>query len=43
MPPMPYVVNMANCPFDFFREDMSYQEFWTNSVTGTGRASGQRA
>ena len=28
MPPMPYVVNMQNCPFDYFREDMSYQEFW---------------
>lgn len=28
MPDMPYVVNMQNCPFDFFQEDMSYQEFW---------------
>jgi len=28
MPDMPYVVNMQNCPFDYFREDMSYQEFW---------------
>jgi predicted phosphoadenosine phosphosulfate sulfurtransferase len=28
MPDMPYVVNMKNCPFDYFKEDMSYQEFW---------------
>lgn len=28
MPEQPYIVNMANCPFDFFREDMSYDEFW---------------
>lgn len=24
----PYVVNMQNCPFDFFVENMGYQEFW---------------
>jgi len=24
----PYVVNMQNCPFDFFEENMSYDEFW---------------
>jgi predicted phosphoadenosine phosphosulfate sulfurtransferase len=23
-----YVVNMQNCPFDFFEENMSYDEFW---------------
>jgi predicted phosphoadenosine phosphosulfate sulfurtransferase len=28
MPPQDYVVNLQNCPFDFFREDMSYDEFW---------------
>lgn len=28
MPTQPYIVNTENCPFDFFREDMSYQEFW---------------
>lgn len=28
MPPQDYVVNLANCPFDFFREDMGYDEFW---------------
>lgn len=28
MPPQPYIVNMKNCPFDFFEEDMSYDEFW---------------
>lgn len=24
----PYIVNMQNHPFDFFKEDMSYDEFW---------------
>lgn len=24
----PYIVNMQNCPFDFFRENMNYDEFW---------------
>ena len=28
MPDKPYIVNMANCPFDYFREDMNYDEFW---------------
>lgn len=30
MPDKPYVVNMQNKPFDFFKEDMSYDEFWDN-------------
>lgn len=28
MPTESYVVNTENCPFDFFHEDMNYQEFW---------------
>lgn len=28
MPQQPYIVNVGNCPFEFFREDMSYDEFW---------------
>ena len=28
MPQQSYVVNIDNCPFDFFHEDMDYQEFW---------------
>lgn len=28
MPCMAYVVNYENHPFDFFHEDMSYDEFW---------------
>ena len=28
MPDMPYVVNIHNSPFDFFRENMNYDEFW---------------
>lgn len=24
----PYIVNIDNCPFDFFKENMNYQEFW---------------
>lgn len=28
MPPQDYIVNVGNCPFDFFREDMPYDEFW---------------
>lgn len=28
MPKKPYVVNIHNHKFDFFEEDMSYQEFW---------------
>lgn len=28
MPSQPYIVNIQNCPFPFFKEDMGYQEFW---------------
>jgi predicted phosphoadenosine phosphosulfate sulfurtransferase len=28
MPTEDYIVNMQNCPFDFFVPDMSYQDFW---------------
>jgi len=28
MPTQDYIVNMENCPFDYFREDMNYDEFW---------------
>ena len=28
MPPQDYIVNLSNHPFDFFRENMNYQEFW---------------
>jgi predicted phosphoadenosine phosphosulfate sulfurtransferase len=35
-----YVVNMKNCPFDFFREDMAYDEFWDKF--GEWYAKGQR-
>jgi predicted phosphoadenosine phosphosulfate sulfurtransferase len=28
MPPEPYIVNMKNCPFDFFVPNMPYDEFW---------------
>ena len=28
MPKDSYIVNVDNCPFDFFREDMNYDEFW---------------
>lgn len=28
MPKQDYIVNFENHPFDFFQEDMSYQEFW---------------
>jgi predicted phosphoadenosine phosphosulfate sulfurtransferase len=27
-PSQDYIVHSDNCPFDFFREDMSYDEFW---------------
>lgn len=40
MPPQDYVVNMENCPFDFFREDMAYDEFWDKF--GDWYAQGQR-
>lgn len=28
MPTQPYIVNFQNHPFPFFKEDMSYDEFW---------------
>jgi predicted phosphoadenosine phosphosulfate sulfurtransferase len=28
MPDKPYIVNMSNHPFPFFREDMTYDHFW---------------
>lgn len=28
MPPESYIVNIDNCPFEYFRENMGYQEFW---------------
>lgn len=28
MPNYEYIVNIKNCPFDFFKENISYQEFW---------------
>jgi predicted phosphoadenosine phosphosulfate sulfurtransferase len=28
MPEQDYIVNMDNHPFDFFQEDMNYEEFW---------------
>jgi len=28
MPTQSYIVNIKNCPFDFFVEDMNYDEFW---------------
>lgn len=28
MPEQEYIVNLQNCPFDFFVPDMSYDEFW---------------
>lgn len=28
MPKEPYIVNINNHPFDFFKENMSYDEFW---------------
>lgn len=40
MPQQSYVVNFENCPFDFFREDMSYDEFWDQF--GDWYAQGQR-
>lgn len=40
MPDHDYVVNMQNCPFDFFREDMAYDEFWDKF--GEWYSKGQR-
>lgn len=40
MPPQDYVVNTENCPFDFFEEDMMYDEFWDKF--GDWYAQGQR-
>lgn len=28
MPKEKYIINIHNCPFDFFEENMGYQEFW---------------
>jgi len=28
IPDKPYIVSMKNCPFDFFKENMNYDEFW---------------
>lgn len=40
MPKQDYVVNVKNCPFDFFREDMNYDEFWDKF--GDWYAQGER-
>lgn len=40
MPTEPYIVNMENCPFDYFEEDMSYDEFWDKF--GDWYAQGER-
>jgi predicted phosphoadenosine phosphosulfate sulfurtransferase len=40
MPSHDYVVNMQNCPFDFFQEDMAYDEFWDKF--GEWYSQGQR-
>jgi predicted phosphoadenosine phosphosulfate sulfurtransferase len=40
MPDHEYVVNMQNCPFDFFQEDMAYDEFWDKF--GEWYSQGQR-
>lgn len=40
MPQQSYIVNKANCPFDFFEEDMMYDKFWDNF--GDWYAQGQR-
>ena len=41
MPTQPYIVNLGNCPFPFFRENMPYDEFWDKF--GEWYAQGQRA
>ena len=38
MPTDPYIVNIDNHPFDFFRENMNYDDFWTAFLSGTRRA-----
>jgi len=40
MPTQDYIVNVKNCPFDFFKENMSYDEFWDQF--GDWYAQGQR-
>jgi len=40
MPKQDYIVNVSNCPFDFFTENMSYDEFWDQF--GDWYAQGQR-
>jgi predicted phosphoadenosine phosphosulfate sulfurtransferase len=40
MPTQDYIVNMDNCPFSYFREDMNYDEFWDEF--GNWYGQGQR-
>ncbi len=40
MPDQDYIVNADNCPFDFFEEDMQYDEFWDKF--GDWYAQGER-
>lgn len=40
MPKQDYIVSVKNCPFDFFREDMNYDEFWDKF--GDWYAQGER-
>lgn len=40
MPTQDYIVNTENCPFDFFEEDMMYDEFWDKF--GDWYAQGER-
>ena len=40
MPEHDYIINMENCPFNFFKEDMTYDEFWDNF--GDWYAQGER-
>ena len=37
MPTEDYIVNIRNCPFQFFKEDMDYQEFWDKFGEWFGR------
>lgn len=40
MPDKPYVVNVDNCPFEYFEEDMFYNDFWDQF--GDWYAQGER-
>jgi predicted phosphoadenosine phosphosulfate sulfurtransferase len=40
MPQDEYIVNLDNCPFDFFEEDMNYDRFWDSF--GEWYSQGQR-